>query len=69
MIHGYQELGFVHLGIPHERHSQGYIYRTVNLLNTPHEAAGPHVPPENMDIDAVMDLKEEINKLRKDNGQ
>lgn len=69
MVHGYQGLEFIHLGVPHEQHSQGYIYRTDNLLDLPHEIPSPHVPPENTDSDAVMDLKEEIEKWRKDNEQ
>jgi hypothetical protein len=71
MVHGYQNLDFVHLGIPYEKHSSGYLYKTENLLTLPHEIPSPHPPPENtdMDINEIIKLKEEIDKWRKDNGQ
>jgi hypothetical protein len=75
LVHGYQSLSFVHLGIPNERHSQGYIYRTPNLLNLPHEVLltplppEPRVPPENTDNDPIVILKEELDKWRRENGQ
>jgi hypothetical protein len=71
-VHGYQELSFAHVGVPHQEHRRGWIYRTPNLLLMPHEvpASGPdgsRVPIEDTDIDAAMTLKEEIDKWRKDN--
>ncbi|MBC7905605.1 MAG: hypothetical protein H7Y60_02515 [Rhodospirillaceae bacterium] len=69
LIHGHQNLNFAHLGIPNEHHSQGYRYRTKNLLMMPHEVRSPEPPPEDTDIEAVMTLKEEIDKWRKDNGK
>lgn len=69
IIHGHQSLNFAHLALPNENHSQGYIYRTPNLLLLPHQVPQNEVPPpENTDAEAVMTLKEEIDKWRRDNG-
>jgi len=67
LTHVYQTLNFAFLGFPDENHKRGYIFRTSNLLRMPH-GVRPDVPPaENTDIDAVMSLKEEIDRWRKDN--
>lgn len=69
LVHGYQELKFAHLGIPNEDHRQGYAHRSQNLMRMAHEAPSPSTPPvEETDIDAVMTLKEEIDRWRRDNG-
>ena len=44
LIHGHQTLDFIHLGIPYGQHSAGYIYRTPNLLNIPHDVTAPTSP-------------------------
>ena len=69
LLHGHQDLNFAHLGIPNENHAQGFIHRTRNLMLMPHEVATPEPPPEETDIEAVMTLKEEIDKWRKDNAE
>jgi hypothetical protein len=75
LIHGYQALTFVHLAIPNERHSAGYIYKTPNLLDLPHEVLPssedrpPQPPPEQTDNDPIITLKEEIDKWRRENGE
>lgn len=59
---------FAHIGVPHPVHSKDYIYRTPNLMTMPHEIR-PDVPPiEDTDTDAIISLKEEIEKWRRDNG-
>lgn len=70
LVHGHQDLTFAHLGIPSAMHHRGYEFQTRNLLKMPHEqpAPEPELPPENTDIEAVMTLKEEIDRWRKDNG-
>jgi len=68
LIHGNKTLTFAHLGIPKEKHSAGYIYRTTNLLNLPHEVTAQHAPQEETDAEAIMTLKEEIKKWQMDNG-
>jgi hypothetical protein len=69
LVHGCQDLNFAQLGIPNEHHRQGYRYRTANLMLMPHEVTPPEPPVEQTDHDAVMTLKEEIDRWRRDNGQ
>jgi len=69
LLHGYQQLDFAHLAIPHEHHRRGHLYRTPNLMLMPHEMATPEPPMEDTDIEAVMTLKEEIDRWRRDNEQ
>ncbi len=68
LIHGHQSLNFAHLGIPNENHRRGYLCRTANLMLMPHELEAPEPPPEETDYEAVITLKEEIDKWRRDNG-
>jgi hypothetical protein len=68
LVHGHQGLNFAHLGIPKEEQDKGYHYRTPNLMLMPHVVSSPEPPPEDTDIEAVMTLKEEIDKWRKDNA-
>lgn len=68
LVHGHQSLNFAHLGVPNEDHSEGYIWRSPNLMQMPHEVTSPEPPPEETDYEAVMTLKEEIDKWRRDNG-
>jgi hypothetical protein len=35
----------------------------------PHEVAAPEPPPEDTDYEAVLSLKEEIDKWRRDHGE
>lgn len=68
LVHGYQGLNFAHLGIPKDEQTKGYHYKTPNLMLMPHVVSSPEPPPEDTDIEAVMTLKEEIDKWRKDNA-
>jgi hypothetical protein len=68
LAHGHQDLNFAHLGIPNANHKLGYICRTANLLLLPHGVRQDGPPPEDTDFDAVMSLKEEIDKWRRDNA-
>lgn len=69
LTHGYQQLNFAHLGVPHENHRRGYLFRTPNLMLMPHEVASPEPAMEETDYDAVMTLKEEIDRWRRDNDK
>lgn len=75
LVHGHQQLTFAQLGIPNEHHWQGYAYRTPNLMKMPHEVPQAEPPVERTDYDAeltlkaVQEMKEEIDKWRRDNGQ
>jgi hypothetical protein len=68
LVHGHQELGFAHIGVPDPVHQRDYIYRTPNLLNLPHEVPSDLPPVEETDTEEVMSLKAEIDKWRHDNG-
>jgi hypothetical protein len=73
LIHGQitrEELvgDFAHIGIPHPIHSQDYIYKTPNLMDLPHPVESELPLVEDTESDAVMTLKEEIEKWRRDNG-
>lgn len=68
LVHGYQRLDFAHLAIPNEKHSAGYLYKTDNLLLIPHEVAAPEPEIEDTDYEAVLTLKDEIDRWRRDNG-
>lgn len=68
LIHGHQTLNFAHLGIPKEEQESGYHYRSPNLMLMPHTVVSTEPPPEDTDIEAVITLKEEIDKWRRDNG-
>jgi hypothetical protein len=68
LVHGHQELNFAHLGIPKGEQQSGYHYRSPNLMLMPHSVVSPEPPPEDTDIEAVITLKEEIDKWRKDNA-
>ena len=66
LVHGHQQLDFAHLGVPNEDQGKGYLYRTPNLLLMPHEVVAPEPAVEQTDIEAVMTLKEEIDRWRRD---
>lgn len=68
LLHGYQSLNFAHLGLPREDQQKGYHYRTSNLMLMPHVVASSEPQPEDTDIEAVITLKQEIDKWRRDHG-
>jgi hypothetical protein len=68
LVHGHQDLTFAHIGVPHSEYKRDWIYKTPNLLNLPHPVASDLPPAETTDFDATMNLKEEIEKWRKDHG-
>lgn len=68
LLHGHQGLNFAHLGLPKEDQQKGYHYRTPNLMLMPHIVTSPEPPPEDTDIEAVITLKQEIDKWRRDHG-
>lgn len=67
-VRGEMESEFAHIGIPHPIHSRDYIYKTPNLMSMVHEVRSDLPPVEDTDTDAVLSLKEEIEKWRRDNG-
>lgn len=69
LTHGHQELTFAHLAVPHSQHQRNYIYRTPNLLNLPHQVPVDAPAIEETDFEAVLLLKEEIEKRIRDHGE
>ncbi|MFO1128453.1 MAG: hypothetical protein U1E66_08520 [Rhodospirillales bacterium] len=68
LIHGGEtESAFAHIAVPHPI-SRDYIYKTPNLMDMVHDASSDLPPVENTDTDAVVDLKDEIEKWRRKNG-
>lgn len=68
LLHGHQALNFAYLGMPKGDHASGYHYRSRNLMKLPHVVLEPEVAVEDTDEEAVLILKEEIDKWRKDHG-
>ncbi|HEY3520769.1 MAG TPA: hypothetical protein VGK80_06985 [Rhodanobacteraceae bacterium] len=50
-------------------HRDGFIYRTPNLMALPHEVPEPFPPAEETDHEAILSLKEEIEKWQRDHGE
>jgi len=67
LLHGHQKLDFAHLAIPEPLHWLGFQHKTANLMLMPHAVPEPEVAMENTDIEAVMSLKEEIDRWMRDN--
>ena len=68
MIHGYQNLNFAHLAVPHAVHGQGWIHKSSNLMKMPHTVAQEVPAVESTEFEETMVLKGEIEKWRRDNG-
>lgn len=71
LLHGYWDPAYAHLAIPRADCDKDFSYRTKNLFNLPHVISDQGPPPEGPDddIDAVLQLKEEIDRWRRDNGE
>ena len=69
VIHGHQDLNFVHIGVPHCLHDRDWIYRTPNLLNLPHVMQSGLPEAEETDYEALITLRDEIQKWRRENGE
>lgn len=69
LVHGYQQLDFIHIGMPNPRASDfGYIYQTPNLLLEPQVIDDGLPPAEGTDAQVEVELlKEELRKWRRDN--
>lgn len=69
LVHGYQELDFIRIGMPNPRAADfGYIYQTPNLLFEPQVVDDGLPPAEAPDAQAEVELlKEELRKWHRDN--
>lgn len=68
ITHGYQKLNFSHLCMPDPDHKKGYRFRSDNLFNLPHELEeeGPPAEDTDIDIESLAQLKEDIERHRRD---
>lgn len=66
LLHGHQSLDFAHLAIPEPMHFLGFQHKTANLMQMAHAVSEPEIPMEVTDVEAVMTLKEEIDRWRRD---
>jgi hypothetical protein len=66
LLHGHQTPDFAYLAIPQPLHGQGFQHRSPNLMLMAHPVPHSEVPMEETDVEAVMTLKEEIDRLRRD---
>lgn len=69
LLHGHQSLEFAHFAIPEPMHWLGFQHKTVNLMLMAHAVPETEVPMEETDVEAVMTLKEEIDRWMRDNEQ
>lgn len=69
LLHGHRALNFAHLAIPDPIHSLGFQHRSANLMLMAHAVPQIDVPMEDTDIEAVMSLKEDIEKRLRDDEQ
>lgn len=73
LVHGRAERGeleneFAHIGVPHPDHKRDWIYRTNNIMAMVQTVDDELPPVEETDADAIITIKEEIEKWRRDNG-
>jgi hypothetical protein len=66
LIHGHQDLSFLHGAMPHAERKRRYICRTPNLLTLPYEVTQTGPPTEDTSFNDTMTLKEEIAKWLRD---
>lgn len=67
LAHGHKTPEFAHLGMAHPERRE-WLYRTMNLMKTPHAIEDDLPPVEAEDEEAILSLKQEIEKWLRDNG-
>ena len=66
LAHGYQTLSFAYVGLPHWSDAE-WIYRTPDLLKTPHLVVSEELKVEGSDVEAVVTLRDELIRWARDN--
>ena len=71
IVHGHQILNFAHIAVPSSEFRSEYVWRSLNLMNLPHEVSSDNPPPEDTDYDLeeLALLKEDIDQWRRDNDK
>ncbi len=67
LAHGHKAPDFAHVGMAHPE-KRRWLYRTPNLMLTPHLVADDLPPVEAEDEEAILSLKQEIERWSRDNG-
>lgn len=67
LAYGHKSLDFAHLGMSHPK-KRKWLYRTPNLMQTPHAVEDDLPPVEAEDEEAILSLKQEIERWSRDNG-
>jgi hypothetical protein len=62
LTHGYQDLTFIQIGMPHPDDNGGWLATTPNLLDEIHETASDLAPAEAVGIEPVLKIKEQLAK-------
>jgi hypothetical protein len=67
LLHRHQSLDFAYLAIPDPLHWFGFQHKSANLMLMAHAVPTYEASMEDTDMEAVMTIKEEIDKWRRDN--
>jgi hypothetical protein len=67
LVHGHQDLSFVHIGLPHPN-QESYLFQTANLLRVPHVVNAEKALIEAVNFEPVVTLKEEIARRLRENN-
>ena len=67
-VRGDMESDFAHIGVPHPAHKRDWIYRTRNIMDMVQIVEDERPAVEETDEGAILTIKEEVEKWRRDNG-
>ena len=65
LAHGHTQPTFAHIGMAHPTRNR-WLYRTPNLMKTPHAVASDVPPIEAEDEEAILELRERIERTVRD---
>lgn len=67
LVHGHKSLDFACIGMAHPK-ERSWLFKTGDLLKTPHVIESDLPPVEAEDEEAILSLKQEIERWSRDNG-
>lgn len=62
LSHGYQELAFIQVGMPHPEDKNSWLASTPNILSEIHDASSDLAPPEAIGVEPVLKIKQQLAK-------
>ena len=68
ITHGYQQLNFIRIGMPHPEDKTAWLGSTPNILDELREVSSELAPPEAVDIEPVLTIKSELKKRAEGNA-